>query len=123
MAPMEVTRRAMYDLVWSKPMTKVAEEFGVSDVALKKACARHRVPTPPRGYWAKKEAGKKVKQTIFVEAADLNDDRIVIRGGNATLPEPVKKILDEARAARTPRPKPSVPAAELPTAPIEQPHK
>jgi hypothetical protein len=49
MQPVELTRRTMYDLVWSKPMIKVAEEFGISDVALKKACDRHRVPTPPRG--------------------------------------------------------------------------
>jgi len=58
----ELTRKAMYDLVWARPMTKVAEEFGISDVALKKACTKHRVPTPPRGYWAKKDAGKSVRQ-------------------------------------------------------------
>jgi len=80
MPPTELTRRAMYDLVWSKPMTKVAEEFGISDVALKKACDRHRVPTPPRGYWAKKDAGKSVRQVGFVETADPQDERVVIFG-------------------------------------------
>jgi hypothetical protein len=30
-------------------MRKVAEEFRISDVALKKICDKHRVPTPPRG--------------------------------------------------------------------------
>src|SRR5262245_33537923 len=98
MPPIELTRRAMYDLVWSKPMTKVAEEFGISDVALKKTFDRHRVPTPSRGYWAKKDAGKKVKQTIFVEAADAQEEHIVINGGHhKSLPEPIRKILDEAR--------------------------
>jgi hypothetical protein len=32
----ELTRRAMYDLVWSWPMIRVAEDLGLSDVALKR---------------------------------------------------------------------------------------
>jgi len=43
-------------------MSKLAESFGISDVGLSKICDRHRVPTPPRGYWAKNEAGKPVSQ-------------------------------------------------------------
>ena len=97
----ELTRQTMYDLVWSKPMTKVAEDFGISGVALKKHCKKHRVPTPPRGYWAKKEAGKPVRQTRLVETADPVEERIVIQGGIHTeLPEAVQKILNDAKAAR-----------------------
>jgi hypothetical protein len=57
MPEQELTRRAMYDLVWSRPMTTVAEDLGISDIGLKKICDKHRVPTPPRGYWAKRDAG------------------------------------------------------------------
>ncbi len=49
------------ELVWSKPMTKLAEEFGISDVGLAKICRRNNIPVPPRGYWACKQAGYKVK--------------------------------------------------------------
>ena len=73
-----LTRQELYELVWSTPMTKLAESFGISDVGLAKICDRHRVPTPPRGYWAKKEAGRKVKQTIFVQVDDPLLDRISI---------------------------------------------
>ena len=62
MAPIVVTRRAMYELVWSKPMSKVALDFEISDVALKKIHKRHRVVTPPRGYWAKRAAGGKPEE-------------------------------------------------------------
>lgn len=55
-----LTREDMYELVWSKPKTAVAKEFGLSDVALGKACAAARVPVPPRGYWAAHAAGKPV---------------------------------------------------------------
>ena len=104
MASIETTRCAMYELVWSKPMTKVAADFGISDVALKKICQRHRVPTPPRGFWAKKEAGKPVKQTRFVETADPQDELIEIHGGlGSRLPEPVKAIINRERAAQKQR--------------------
>jgi hypothetical protein len=36
----------------------LCSRFGISDVALKKTSARSEIPTPERGYWAKKDAGK-----------------------------------------------------------------
>ncbi|MBN9304806.1 MAG: hypothetical protein BGO82_11135 [Devosia sp. 67-54] len=55
-----VTRDELYALVWQKPMSRLAEEFGISGNGLAKICDRMAVPYPPRGYWAKKEAGKPV---------------------------------------------------------------
>lgn len=43
-------------------MISLAAKYQVSDVAIKKRCRVRGVPTPPRGYWAKLEAGKKVKR-------------------------------------------------------------
>jgi hypothetical protein len=48
-----------------EPLTKVAKRLGISDVGLAKACARANVPTPPRGYWAKQEAGKPSKKSAL----------------------------------------------------------
>ncbi|MDX3809609.1 MAG: hypothetical protein QHC89_24890 [Bosea sp. (in: a-proteobacteria)] len=56
------TRQEMYDLVWSKALRLLCADFNVSDVALKKACRKANVPTPPVGYWNKLQAGKKVTQ-------------------------------------------------------------
>jgi hypothetical protein len=53
-----VKRTELYKLVWSKPMTKLGAELGISDVGLAKACRRHAIPVPPRGHWAKLQAGK-----------------------------------------------------------------
>jgi hypothetical protein len=33
-----LSREDLYDLVWSKPMTTIAAEFGVSSVAFAKHC-------------------------------------------------------------------------------------
>lgn len=62
------TREQFYELVWSKPMTHLAKEFAISDVALHKICKKHGIPNPPLGWWAKKAAGKKVKQMPLPEA-------------------------------------------------------
>ncbi|MHB8898889.1 MAG: hypothetical protein ACYC6Y_09105 [Thermoguttaceae bacterium] len=65
-----VTRKELYDLVWSKPMRKLAVDFGMSDVGLAKVCKRHKIPRPSRGYWAKVESGKKVVRWPLVPTDD-----------------------------------------------------
>ena len=54
-------REELYEKVWNAPMTTVANEYGISDVALGKTCKRLNVPVPGRGYWAKKAAGQPVR--------------------------------------------------------------
>ncbi len=41
-------------LVWSKPTSQIAKDFGVSDNAVAKWCKKYNIAKPPRGYWAKK---------------------------------------------------------------------
>lgn len=57
-----LTRRQLHDLVWTIPMRKLAESFGWSDSWLAKLCREFGVPTPERGYWAKKRSGKSVRR-------------------------------------------------------------
>jgi len=52
------SRQELYKLVWSKPIKELAADFGISDVGLAKACRAADIPTPERGYWARKKAGK-----------------------------------------------------------------
>lgn len=56
-------REKLYQEVWAKPVTEVAKQYKVSDVAIHKVCKSLDIPTPDRGYWAKIKAGKPVKQT------------------------------------------------------------
>ena len=74
----EYTRAAFHTLVWSKPMTTLAKEFALSDVALHKICRKHSVPSPPLGWWAKKQAGKPVTVTPLPPAASDKLDRIFV---------------------------------------------
>ena len=53
----EISRQELYELVWSKPLTKLSREFGVSDSFLGRICRELKVPLPGMGYWRKVECG------------------------------------------------------------------
>ena len=56
----QLSRKHLYDLVWSKPMTQLAKEFGLSDNGLRKICKKYDIPMPKMGHWQKVEYGKKI---------------------------------------------------------------
>jgi len=60
-----ISREQLYDEVWAELVTKVAERYGVSDVAVAKWCRKMDIPRPGRGYWARKSAGQMVKGYHF----------------------------------------------------------
>ena len=87
---MELSRIQLYELVWSKPIQKLAKEYGFSDVEFSKICRRHEIPLPVRGYWAKVSAGIKAYKV------PLPNPNIV---GNVYIPNR-KSITDEEMLIR-----------------------
>lgn len=67
-----LTREELYERVWTTAMHNMAPHLGVSDVGLAKICKRFDIPTPPRGYWAKKEHGKAPKRPRLPQYDDPN---------------------------------------------------
>ncbi|OYU88218.1 MAG: hypothetical protein CFE29_17945 [Bradyrhizobiaceae bacterium PARB1] len=59
-------------------MTTLAKSFGISDVGLRKICVKHSIPTPPPGYWAKLQHGKKVEKLALPTPKPGLQDRIII---------------------------------------------
>ncbi|MHC8334078.1 hypothetical protein [Pseudomonas sp. LB3P25] len=47
------TPKELFDKVWETPVLKLAQEIGISDVALSKACRKAGLSLPSRGHWAK----------------------------------------------------------------------
>ena len=47
----KLTREELYEKVWCKPTMQVAEEFGMSDVAVANICKKFNIPKPSRCYW------------------------------------------------------------------------
>lgn len=84
----KITRKELYDLVWSEPMISIAKKYKISDNGLRKICIRLEIPTPSFGYWVKKKFGKPVtvtpfnanfqgSNTVFLTAIDINDEVIL----------------------------------------------
>lgn len=67
-AKVDFTRAQLYEAIWSKSCVKLAAELGISDVALAKTCRRMGIPRPRRGYWARIEAGERLKREPLPEA-------------------------------------------------------
>jgi len=62
MTTQKLSRKQLYELVWSIPMTQLAKEFGLSDNGLRKICVKYDIPLPQMGHWQKVRYGKKIKQ-------------------------------------------------------------
>jgi hypothetical protein len=77
-------RCELYERVWSEPMMKVAESWGLSGRGLAKACDRLRIPVPPRGYWAKVHAGKRPRRPKLPRLKPGEAEEIVIWVPNRT---------------------------------------
>ena len=75
---LRLSRKELYDRVWSIPMFRLATEWGLSGNGLAKACRRLQIPVPPRGYWAKKHAGKKVRPPPLPDLPPGEGEEIVV---------------------------------------------
>jgi hypothetical protein len=64
-------REELYNNVWGQPVSRLTEKYGVSGVAIAKACRKLQVPLPGRGYWARKQAGQAVRRVALPAAKDL----------------------------------------------------
>lgn len=93
-----LTRRQLYELVWSKPMRAAAAEIGISNVGLKKVCVRHRVPVPPQGYWNKVHASQTPPRAALTDSDDKSLNRIVIESAYSHLPVQGRRLALRAAA-------------------------
>ncbi len=75
----EYTREQLHEAMWSKPCMKLAAELGLSNVALAKTCRRMGIPRPPRGYWARVEAGEKLKREPLLPAKTDQDSKVTFQ--------------------------------------------
>jgi AcrR family transcriptional regulator len=79
-----LTRKQLYQRVWSKPLSVVAKEVSLSGNALAKICSRLLVPYPSRGHWAKVNVGKVSPQPPLPAASELSTQRVTISSERAS---------------------------------------
>lgn len=104
-----LTRRELYDQVWSEPIWTLARKYGFSDVWLAKICRKHNIPRPPRGYWTRKQAGQRVTQTPLPKKNIDTNIEIHTKTGDHFPSNEKKTFLQEAGLTRRTMKMPTVP--------------
>lgn len=89
-----LTRQELYELIWAEAVSRVAERFSLSGTGLRKLCLRNSIPLPPRGYWAKVAAGRKVERPPLPEPREAGR-RVRIPEGRGGLGLQPKRGLDD----------------------------
>ena len=85
----QIDRKSLYDLVWSQPISKLAETYGYSDVGFAKLCHKPGIPLPSRGHWAKLKAGRAVIQLPLPPAKHHEQKHVCL----LPLSEPERLVL------------------------------
>ena len=113
------TRQELYDLVWSTPISKLAEQLEISDRGLAKTCARHQIAVPGRGYWAKIEAGQPATKSPLWKIDNPSLDTVHIGGAKqqinpyvAFAVEAAQKAVEEVKSKPAAISKPTVKSRE-----------
>lgn len=123
---MEVNREELYEQVWETPLTRLAPDFNLSDVGLRKVCDRLHVPTPPRGYWAKRQHGQNQPKEPLPELPESASETYVVRETKSAGKTPedsheaVSNEPDEEADKFTPPPV-TIPEVTVPTK-LRNPH-
>lgn len=103
-----LTREALYELVWSEPMLKVAARFKVSSSFMARVCTQLNVPRPQRGYWAKLAVSKAPKRPALPEAGP-GDSLEWSRGGGHLYQKRVLPTPPSIEQKRRPLPEKTLP--------------
>jgi hypothetical protein len=96
-----MSRDELYTLVWSKPVTEVGLLVGMSGNGLAKACRRHGVQVPPRGYWQRLEAGQVIERALPPENGHL-ETGVRLKGSLRPVKDDPTGAMLRRRAARVP---------------------
>lgn len=72
----ELSRTELFELVWKQPMSKLGPTLGITGTGLAKVCKRAGIPTPPHGYWAKLQHGKRVRRPTLPPAAKGQSEQV-----------------------------------------------
>lgn len=68
------SRLELYKLVWSEPISKIIEEYAITNNAFKELCIKNDVPLPLKGHWSKIKYGKTVDPIPLSESSIYNTD-------------------------------------------------
>lgn len=97
MKSITISRKELYEKVWSIPVVQLAKEYNLSDNGLRKICKNFDIPLPPVGYWQKKLFDKKVKKTPLPKKNEDQEINIRVDESKQFVPQvnTIKNVVTE----------------------------
>lgn len=77
MKTIELTRKELYDVVWSTPVSKLIQQYALSNDGIKKICKQFEIPMPEASYWMKLKFNKKINKPEL-NLDFVHEDKIVL---------------------------------------------
>ena len=77
MKTIELTRKELYDIVWSTTLSKLTQEYAYSNDGFKKLCKQSEIPMPDGSYWSKLKFNKPVNK-IELNNVFGGEDKLVL---------------------------------------------
>lgn len=97
----QITRRELFDRIWSKPMTINAAELSVNASALATLARRLRLPLPQAGHWMKKEVGKEPPTPEYPAEPHFDEKTYPLPRPRARVPRPTPARVDASPQTET----------------------
>ena len=72
---MELTRKQLYDMMWTDGVGQTEKALGLKQIELKTICEKFEIPRPSSRYWTLLKLGKPVGKT---ELPSNNSDAVMI---------------------------------------------
>lgn len=86
MKNIKLSRKEVYELVWSTPISKIVEVYALSNDSFKKICKKHEIPLPPNGYWLKLKYNKPfTKEILSLDFKGIDGIDLIIREENSII--------------------------------------
>lgn len=83
METLNLNREELYELVWAKPVSRLAQELTLSNWDIKQWCKKLEVPLPPVGHWARIQFGKPVER-IPLPPLSHEAEKILVKAETST---------------------------------------
>ncbi|MFB3386663.1 hypothetical protein [Flavobacterium sp. LAR06] len=102
----ELTRKELFDLVWSTSLVKLTVQYAYSNEGLKNICKEFEIPMPDVGYWTKlkfkKEVEKPTLNSLF-QGEDkiilaLRQDKNLVNIDKSPITTRTKEIISESKS-------------------------
>ena len=107
---MELTRKQIYDMLWTDGVGKTETALGLRRVEFKAICDRFDIPRPSSGYWTSLKLGKPVNKTALHSS---NNDSALINTNDYIIKKRTPKRFVELKSHKNSDGK--YPTKELPT--------